>query len=54
LQAVFARVLYLNRVANNPTNALNIDIITTMIHKTEKALVDSGATENFIDPKVIE
>jgi hypothetical protein len=24
------------------------------IHKTEKALVDSGATKNFIDPKVIE
>jgi hypothetical protein len=51
---VFARVLYLNRIANNSTNALNIDVITTTIHKTEKALVDSGATENFIDPKVIE
>ena len=25
-----------------------------MIYKTEKALVDSEATENFIDPKVIE
>jgi hypothetical protein len=35
-------------------NALNIDMITTMIHKTKKALVDSGATKNFIDPKVIE
>jgi hypothetical protein len=54
LQAVFARVLYLNRVANNLTNALNIDVITTMIHKTEKTLVDSGATKNFINPKVIE
>jgi hypothetical protein len=54
LQAVFARVLYLKHVANNLTNALNIDVITTTIHKTEKALVDSGATENFIDPKVIK
>jgi len=51
---VFARMLYLNHIANNPTNALNIDIITIMIYKTEKALVDSEATENFIDPKVIE
>jgi hypothetical protein len=35
-------------------NALNIDVITMTIHKTKKALVDSGATGNFIDPKVIE
>jgi hypothetical protein len=47
---VYARVLYLNWVTNNHTSALNIDMIMTTNQKTEIALVDSGATENFINP----
>jgi hypothetical protein len=51
---VYARVLYLNRVSNNHTSALNIDIVITINQKTKIALVDSRATENFIDPHTVE
>jgi hypothetical protein len=54
LHVVYARVLYLNRVSNNHTSALNIDMVMTTNQKTEIALVDSGATENFIDPCTVE
>jgi hypothetical protein len=47
-------VLQLNRVSDNHSNALNIEIILTTTHKTELALIDSGATENFIDPQTVE
>jgi hypothetical protein len=51
---VYARVLYLNWVSNNHTSALNIDIVITINQKTKIALVDSRATENFIDPHTVE
>jgi hypothetical protein len=47
---VYARVLYLNWVFNNHTSALNIEMVMTTTQKTKTALVDSGTTENFIDP----
>jgi hypothetical protein len=47
-------VLYLNQVSNNHTSALNIDMVMTTNQKTKIALVDSGATENFIDPHTVE
>jgi hypothetical protein len=51
---VYARVLYLNQVTNNWDSALNIEMVMTLNHKTEQALIDSGATENFIDLQTIE
>ena len=54
MQAVVARVLYLNRVADNLRTALNIEMVITTTQKTEKALIDSGATENFLDPRTVE
>jgi hypothetical protein len=47
-------VLYLSRGTDNHTNALNIDMVMTTTKKTEFALLDSGATENFIDPRTVE
>jgi hypothetical protein len=47
-------MLYLNRVSNNHTSALNIDMVMITNQKTKIALVDSGATENFIDPHTVE
>jgi hypothetical protein len=51
---VYARVLYLNQVSNNHTSALNIEMVMTTTQKTETALVDSGTTENFINPWTTE
>jgi hypothetical protein len=53
-QTVYARVLYLNWVTNNQDSALNIEMVITLNHETEQALIDSGATKNFIDPRTIE
>jgi hypothetical protein len=51
---VAARVLYLSRGKDNHINALNIEMVMTTTKKTETALLDSGATENFIDPLTVE
>ena len=51
---VVAWVLYLNRMSDNHRSALNIDMVMTTTQKTEFALLDSGATENFLDPQTME
>jgi hypothetical protein len=46
--------MYLNRIINNRESALNIEMVMTPNQETEQALIDSGATKNFIDPRTIE
>ena len=35
-------------------NALKLELILSTTHQAEQGLIDSGATENFIDPRTIE
>jgi hypothetical protein len=51
---VYARVMYLNQVTSNQEAALNIEMVMTLNNKTKQALIDSRATENFIDPRTVE
>ena len=44
----------MSRGSDNQTNALNIEMIIATTQKTKTMLLDSGATENFIDPRTIE
>jgi len=46
--ALQVRSMYLSR-----RNAMKIQFILETTCKTESALVDSGATENFIDPRTV-
>jgi hypothetical protein len=46
--------MYLNRVTSNREAALNIKMVMTLNNETKQALIDSGATENFIDPQTVE
>ena len=41
-------------MSDNLRSALNIDMVMTTTQKTEFALLDSGATENFLDPRTVE
>jgi hypothetical protein len=51
---VYARVMYLNWVTSNREAALNIEMVMTPNNETKQALIDSGATENFIDPRTVK
>jgi Reverse transcriptase (RNA-dependent DNA polymerase)/Retroviral aspartyl protease len=53
-QTVITRVLYLSHEKDNYMNALNMKMVMTTTKKNELALLDSGATENFIDPRTVE
>ena len=41
-------------MSDNLRSALNIDMVMTTTQKTKFALLDSGATENFLDPRTVE
>jgi hypothetical protein len=51
---VYARVMYLNQVTSNREAALNIEMVITLNNETEQALINSGATENFINPQTVK
>src|SRR5712672_1477719 len=50
---VAARALSMRRMFITKQNALTIKLVLRTTHKTEEALIDSGATENFLDPRTV-
>src|SRR5712672_4257639 len=50
---VAARALSTRRMFISKQNALTIKLVLKTTRKTEEALIDSGATENFLDPRVV-
>src|SRR5713101_5981049 len=51
--AVSARVLTTSWMFITKCNALTMPLVLTTTQKTEFALLDSGATENFLDSKTV-
>jgi predicted aspartyl protease len=50
---VAARALLTCRMFITKRNTLKIKLVLTTTQKTEEALIDSGATENFLDPRTV-
>src|SRR5712672_3651174 len=50
---VAARALSTRRMFITKRNALTIKLVLKTTRKTEEALIDSGATENFLDPRTV-
>ena len=50
---VAARALSTRRMFISKQNALTIKLVLKTTQKTEEALIDSGATENFLDTRVV-